>query len=145
MKKTKKHFTIIEKFWGLEYITIENVPLKESSSHNDVLNIDLAIIEKKVATLIVENYHIPIRGKEVKFLRKVAGLSMSKFAVFLGLSAPAIKKWEDSPYKRIGRINEVAVRALVGELLGINTDKKPWFSYLYSETQKAEKIILKAS
>lgn len=145
MKKNKTKYTTIEKFMGLEYITIEKIPIKSSKLYDDVLDIDLSKIEIKVATLIIENPRIPIRGREVKFLRKVAGLSMNKFASLLGISAPAVKKWEDSPVKRIGRINEVAVRTLVGEVLVVNTNKKPWISFLYSDAQKADTIILKAS
>ena len=51
---------------------------------------------------------IPIKGAEVKFLRKSLGLSMERFGTLPGLSPPAILKWERDLKKRLHPTNEVA-------------------------------------
>lgn len=113
MGKRTIHYTIC----GLDYVYLENVPVRQTK-HGEVLDADLAVIEREIAGRIIRQ-GIPIRGAEVKFLRKSLGLSMERFGALLGLSAPAILKWERAPQKRLHPINEVAVRALMAERLGI--------------------------
>lgn len=102
---------------GLDYVYLKDVPVRRTN-RGDVLAIDLSVIEKDMAREIVRQ-GIPIRGAEVQFLRKSLALSLQKFGKFLGLSAPAILKWERARTKRLSPINEVAVRAFMAEQLGI--------------------------
>jgi DNA-binding transcriptional regulator YiaG len=114
--------TIHYKLCGLDYVYLENVPVRQTK-HGEVLDADLAVIEAEIAKEIVLQ-GIPIKGAEVRFLRKSLGLSMERFATPLGLSAPAILKWEREPQKRLHPTNEVAVRALMAERLNISVEGK---------------------
>ena len=86
---------------------------------------------------------IPIRGAEVQFLRKSLDLSMEKFGRLLGLSAPAILKWERARIKRLAPINEVAVRALMAEHLSI--EMKGRFTVLKGNPETPTKLLLRVA
>jgi len=107
---------------GLDYVYLENIPVRQTK-HGEVLDVDLEVIEREIAGEIV-GQGIPIRGAEVKFLRKFLGLSMERFGALLGLSPPAILKWERDLEKRLHPTNEVAVRALMAEQLNIILEGK---------------------
>ena len=116
MSKKLIHYAIC----GLDYVYLANVPLRRTS-HGEVIDADPAPIERDIAAEIIRQ-GVPIRGAEVQFLRKSLGASLQKFGMLLGLSAPAILKWERARMKRLAPINEVAVRALMAELLGIRLE-----------------------
>jgi DNA-binding transcriptional regulator YiaG len=101
----------------LEYIVFKNVPMR-SSKHGDIVDLNLEVLEKLAAQAVIEQL-IPLRGKEVRFLRKVMGLSLEKFAGPLDLSAATVMKWERAESDRLHLVNEVAVRAFVAERLGL--------------------------
>lgn len=65
---------------------------------------------------------IPLRGKELRFLRKVLGLSYEKFAGPMGLSSATVMKWEKAEEARLHSVNEVAVRVFVAERLSLKVD-----------------------
>jgi DNA-binding transcriptional regulator YiaG len=104
----------------LEYIVFKNVPMR-SSKHGDVVDIDLGVLEQLAAKAVVETL-LPLRGKEVRFLRKVLGLSYEKFAGPMDLSAATVMKWERAETNRLHLVNEVAVRSFVAERLGLHVD-----------------------
>ena len=107
---------------GLDYVYLENIPVRQTK-HGEVLGVDLEVIEREIASEIV-GQGIPIRGAEVKLFRKSLGLSMERFGLLLGLSPPAILKWERDLKKRLHPTNEVAVRALMAEQLNIILEGK---------------------
>jgi DNA-binding transcriptional regulator YiaG len=123
---------------GLDYVYLKYVPVKKTR-HGEVLDADPAVIEREIATEIVRQ-GIPIRGAEVKFLRKSLGLSMERFGMLLGLSPPAILKWEREPQKRLHPTNEVAVRALMAEKLNIVLEGK--FTVLKGRAVSPERLEL---
>ncbi len=130
---------VVKGYYGLEYVTVV-LPVG-SSKHGDVIVVDFGEVEVKVARLLIEK-RVPLRGKEIKFLRKAIGLSLEKFGAELGVSAPAILKWErEKEDQRLDPINEVAVRALLAEKLGVRITGT--FSALRGE-EKAGEITLKA-
>jgi hypothetical protein len=104
----------------LEYIVFKNVPMR-SSDHGDVVDLDVEVLELLAAKAVVET-RVPLRGVEVKFLRKVLGLSLEKFAGPMGLSAATVMKWERQELGRLHAVNEVAVRTYVAERLGLHVD-----------------------
>ena len=108
MKKTI-HYSIC----GLEYVFLKNAPVK-MTKFGEVLDADSSAVELEIAKQIILQ-GVPLRGAEVQFLRKVLSLSLDKFGKKIGLSAPAILKWEKARKKRLQPINEVAVRALLAE------------------------------
>jgi DNA-binding transcriptional regulator YiaG len=137
MRKETLHYTIC----GLDYVYLKNVPIRQTT-HGDVIEADLSVIEKDIAREIVRQ-GIPIRGAEVQFLRKAFALSLEKFGRLLGLSAPAILKWERARTRRLEPINEVAVRALMAEQLDI--DIKGRFTILKGTSETPAKLFLKVA
>jgi DNA-binding transcriptional regulator YiaG len=106
----------IKNYYGMNYITVCYRTRK--TPHGNVLVAKAGDIERAVACLIVAR-KIPLRGIEVCFLRKTLGLSMGRFAAALSLSGTSIMKWEHAAAKRLDPVNEVAVRALMAEKLGL--------------------------
>lgn len=137
MRKRTVHYTIC----GLDYVYLKDVPIRQTI-HGEVLAIDLPFIERDIAREIVRQ-GIPIRGAEVQFLRKSLALSMEKFGNLLGLSAPAILKWERARTKRLTPINEVAVRALLAEQLDI--ELKGRFTVLKGNSATPTRLSLRVA
>ena len=118
MRKRTLHYAVC----GLEYVYLTNAPIRQTGS-GEVLDADPRLIEREIACEIVRR-GVPIRGAEVQFLRKSLGASLERFGRLLELSAPAILKWERARTKRLAPVNEVAVRALMAEKLGVEIDGK---------------------
>ena len=125
---------------GLSYILFKNIPMRESK-FGPVIEINEAILEDLAARALIE-YRVPLRGLEVKFLRKVLQLSMDAFSEKLGLTAGAVFKWEQKSEEKLHPINEIAVRAFVADSLGIEISGK--FSEMVSHEKTPKEIVLKA-
>lgn len=106
----------------LEYIIFVDVPMKDSK-HGPVIDLDSALLDTMAAKAVIQEL-IPLRGKEVHFLRKVLGLSMEKFAAKLELSSGTVFHWEKAANDRLAVVNELAVRSFVAEQLGIEISGK---------------------
>jgi DNA-binding transcriptional regulator YiaG len=137
MRKRIMHYAIC----GLEYVYLENAPLRHTK-HGPLLDVDVALIEQMIAKEIVRQ-RIPIRGAEVHFLRKSLGSSMERFGKLLGLSAPAILKWERAREKRLQPTNEVAVRALMAEQFNISLEGK--FTILKGKDETPTRLSLRVA
>jgi DNA-binding transcriptional regulator YiaG len=135
MKKTIKYGMS-----GLDYVWVE-VEIK-SSLEGDVITVPLNQIEEAVAKEIIRQ-GVALRGKEVEFLRKALKLSLEKFGNLLGISAPAVLKWEKDAERRLHPMNEVAVRALVAEMLGVRISGK--FSVLLGQKTFPKKLVLEVA
>lgn len=103
----------LENFQGLEYVTVLDIPTTLKGEH-EVLAIDLGDIEKAVAKEILR-LGIRFRGKEVKFLRKVLGLSLEKIASKIHLTSGAIQRWEKKENESISPVNEIVLRAFFSD------------------------------
>jgi len=135
--KSKK---LINNYYGFEYIDVE-VPIRTEivgKEEIEVIDMDIADIEKMVARTIIEE-KIPIRGREVKFLRKVLGLSMEKFARNFDFSSAAILKWEKEDDKRLSLVNELAVRTFINDMLELELEVK--FFDLNARSTLPKKVI----
>ncbi len=134
--KTKK----LHGIGGLDYVEIRQVPMRTNAdkSIGDVITADMGDLERLVASEIIRQ-RIPVRGKEVLFLRKALGMSMEKFAGHLGLTAASILKWERASVKRLALVNEFAVRGFVAERLKMSTPVK--FSDLNEAAESPRKMI----
>ena len=135
--KSKK---LINNYYGFEYIDVE-VPIRTEivgKEEIEVIDMDIADIEKLVAKTIIEE-KIPIRGREVKFLRKVLGLSMEKFARNFDFSSAAILKWEKEDDKRLSLVNELAVRTFINDMLELELEVK--FFDLNARSTLPKKVI----
>ena len=135
MKRVQLHYAVC----GLEYVFLEGVPIRHTP-HGDVIDADPGLIEKEIAAEIVRR-GVPIRGAEVRFLRKSLGLSLERFGRMLGLSAPAIMKWERARERRLDPTNEVSVRALMAENLGIALAGK--FTVLKGSPDTPSRLLLR--
>jgi transcriptional regulator with XRE-family HTH domain len=65
---------------------------------------------------------------------------MDKFAKELGLTAVSVMKWERAKSKRLTPINEVAVRSLAAEKLGVDLPGK--FSALLGKPKIPKKLVV---
>ena len=126
---------------GLDYVYLENVPVRQTR-HGWIVDADMGQVEREIAGEIVRR-GIPIRGAEVQFLRKALGLSLNAFGRRLGLSAPAVLKWERGREKRLSPINEVAVRASIAEHLEIPLEGK--FTVLKGKDTTPERLSLRVA
>lgn len=119
MGKTTHKTKTINGVGSLAYLEVRDVPMTVDVKLGSLIDSKvIAQIEKLAAkALIMEN--IPVRGKEVQFLRSVFGLSQRDFAKKIGLSHVAIFKWEKSRERRLDVVNEIAVKTLVAGLLGL--------------------------
>ncbi len=136
MKKWKENLAGLV---SLEYIHFVNVPMKDSKQ-GPVIDLEPDVLERLAAVAIVEN-RIPLRGREVKFLRKALGLSLEKFANKLGLTSGSVFHWEKAEDQRLTPVNEVAVRSLAAEELDLEISGK--FSALLGD--KIHDLKVKAS
>lgn len=126
---------------GLDYIVFKNVPMRESK-WGDVIELNAGIMEKLAAEAII-SMRIPLRGREIKFLRKTLGLTLEKFANAIDISDSTVFKWEAKPNERLHQINEVAVRSFFAEELGVKMQGK--FSKLVGTKDSPSELVLKAS
>jgi DNA-binding transcriptional regulator YiaG len=138
MKRWKEN---LDGLVSLEYIHFVNVPMKDSK-HGPVIDLAPDVLETLAAQAVIA-HRIPIRGREVKFLRKAIGLSLEKFANKLGLTSGSVFHWEKTDNERLAPINEAAVRALVAEELGLEISGK--FSDLLGEKLHDINVKVKAS
>ena len=136
MKKWKEN---LDGLVSLEYIHFTNVPMKDSKQ-GPVIDLEPHVLERLAAKAIVEN-RIPLRGREIKFLRKALGLSLEKFANKLGLTSGSVFHWEKLEEQRLTPVNEAAVRSLAAEELDLEISGK--FSLLLG--LKIRELKVKAS
>lgn len=126
----------------MEYVTVRNVPLEKTASGKYGVTAHVwGEIEKMVATEILTQ-KVPLRGREVKFLRKAFGLSARALAELMGISHVAILKWEKQPEKRLDMANEIAVRAMLATHMHIDMMLK---NAVLKGIEKASKIEVDAS
>jgi DNA-binding transcriptional regulator YiaG len=126
---------------GLDYVLFLNVPMRESK-WGDVIDLNPEIMEKIAAEALIKR-RIPLRGLEVKFLRKSLGLTFEKFASELGVSASTVCKWEQKSKERLNIFNETTLRAFFAEHLSVEIPGK--LSELRGIAESPEQLILKAS
>lgn len=119
MSKTKTiHYTLC----GLEYVYIVNAPIGIDEG-DEYIDIPPADIDRMIATAIIRQ-GVPLRGREVLFLRKALKMNRNQWSEKLGVTASGILRWEQGGDKRLSRINEVAIRMLCAEELGIELEGK---------------------
>jgi DNA-binding transcriptional regulator YiaG len=138
MKKEK--LETIKNYRGFEYISLQ-VPVKDSF-HGSFIDVKPELIETLVAKAMIE-HKVPLRGKEVKFIRKVLGLSLERFAAKIDFTSGSILKWEKSETERLHKANEIICRAYFAEALGVEISGK--FSELVTQLSHAELISLRAA
>lgn len=125
----------------LDYFVFKDVPMRDSE-WGPVIEMRLQTMETlALRALVIQR--IPIRGLEVKFIRKCLGLTIQEFASKLRLTHGAIQAWEKAEKARLLPMNEIALRALVAEELKI--DIVGHFSELLGVASTPKRIELLAS
>lgn len=114
MKLKTLHYQIC----GLDYVYVR-APVMKTEDGEEYIDLPMGVIEKAIAIKLIEA-RVPIRGQEVKFIRKTLGLTLKDWASELGLSAAGVLKWEKAADSRLTKVNEAAVRAVTAEKLGID-------------------------
>lgn len=114
---------------NLGYVQVKNVPVERSKRFGELISAEVSgSVERMVARALLER-GVPLRGAEVQFLRTVLGISQRQLGELLGYSGVAILKWERSKARRLDRVNEVAVRALMADRYDVKIDTS-WESLL---------------
>lgn len=124
---------------GLKYVTITGVPLRKVSGYEGIHAQDIELYEKAIARRIITE-GVPLRGAEVRFLRKELGLSFDRFAAAFDMTGAGVKKWEEDLEKRLSPTNEVAVRAWLAEQFGVRLEGK--FSSLLGQAETPREWVM---
>lgn len=114
MTKTQTvHYTLC----GLEYVYLVDAPIGMADGE-EYIDLPPEQIDSQIAAAIVRE-GVPLRGKEVLFLRKALGMNRNQWAKKLGVTASGILRWEQGGDKLLSKINAVAIRLLCAEELGV--------------------------
>ncbi len=135
-KRKTIHYTLC----GLEYVYLINAPIGVDSGE-EYIDIPPAQIDRMIAVEIIRQ-GVPMRGREVLFLRKALKMNRNQWATKLGITASGILRWEQTDKKRLSRINEVAIRMLCAEELGIKLQGK--WSAVVTENDLPERLEVAA-
>ena len=112
------HYTLC----GLEYVYLVNAPVGKDGKE-EFIDLPPEEIDRMIAVEIIRQ-KVPLRGKEVLFLRKALKMNRNQWAEKLGVTASGILRWEEVREKRMSKINEAAIRMLCAEELGIELEPK---------------------
>lgn len=126
---------------GFYYLRLKGVPMKRSKDIG-VIDFDSEKLARLVALEILK-CQIPIKGRELKLLRSVVRLSLNRFAYRLGLTYGAIFSWEKAIKQRLSPINEIAVRLLCAEELGVEMSGR--YSDLIGDARHSEIEVIVTS
>lgn len=107
---------------GLKYLTLIAVPMK-SSRRGAQIDLREGVIERHVARELIQSRN-PIHGRELAVLRKALGLSLERMAAKLEISHSGLLKWERQLDRQLLKVNEVSVRLLCAEELGVSLPAK---------------------
>lgn len=124
----------------LDYIVFKSVPMRESK-WGPVMELNESILEQAALHALVA-HRVPLRGREIKFIRKAMGLTIQDFAKKLRLTHGAVQGWEKGPDQRLLPFNEIAVRVFLAEELKIEI--LAYFSVLIGTEQTPKRIELLA-
>lgn len=119
MRRSKTiHYTLC----GLEYVHLVHAPIGKEGK-DEFIDLPPEEIDRMIAVEIIRQ-KVPLRGKEVLFLRKALKMNRNRWAEKLGVTASGILRWEETGEKRMSKINEAAIRMLCAEELGVKLELK---------------------
>lgn len=97
-----------------------------------VLDIDLNKLQKKLIKALIHK-SAPLTGKELRFIRKYFEMTTTEFGNYLGVTHPAILKWENEK-SQIPEATEKYVRLYAYNRLKVKGDEfQRFFSEISSE------------
>lgn len=115
MKKLRKD---IKEIFGLEYMTLKDVPMRKIRKDLTVVDVSPHELERRVVIAIIE-YQVPIRGREFKLVKGALGLTFEEIASLLKTSDKTIKNWARKLDDNLPYAYEALVRVLAAERLGV--------------------------
>jgi len=136
MKSKSIHYTLC----GLEYVYLMNAPVGKDGEA-EFIDLPPEKIDRMIAKEIIWQ-KVPLRGKEVLFLRKALKMNRNRWAEKLGVTPSGILRWEQTGEKRMSKINEAAIRMLCAEELGIKLESK--WSKLATDAELPERLEVAA-
>ncbi|MGK5090262.1 hypothetical protein WDW86_22160 [Bdellovibrionota bacterium FG-2] len=125
-KRSDSELPLVEfkNYLGLKYITAHVRPDRISEEHGPVFSSErFQKIDKAIATLLLLTPR-PIRGQELKVLRKVTGMGIREFATAIGVTHPTVMNWEKAKNRRLDRAEEAFVRVFFSEKLGVRLEAR---------------------
>jgi DNA-binding transcriptional regulator YiaG len=120
----KRPMVEFKNYLGLKYITAHVRADRVSVEHGPVFSADrFKEIDKAIAVILITSPR-PIRGQELKVIRKVTGMGIREFAAAIGVSHPTVMNWEKAKKRRLHRAEEAFVRVFFSEKLGVHLEAK---------------------
>lgn len=110
----------MKNFGDLTYITIVNIPVKESE-FGDIIDMEPRKLESLVAQAIIK-HSIPICGAEFRIIKSAINLSNEAIGELIGVSRNTVLKWGKNIESRIPVSSEMLLRLLAAEKLGLTID-----------------------
>jgi putative zinc finger/helix-turn-helix YgiT family protein len=97
---------------GLDCVTLENIIVYRCSACGAIVPEIPAIgeLHRALVLSVVGKPHL-LSGQEIKFLRKMAGLSSKELSSTLGVSASTVSRWENES-RNISRNSDAALRMI---------------------------------
>jgi len=136
IKNKTIHYTLC----GLEYVYLVGAPIAKDGS-DEYIDLSPAQIDNMIAVEIIRQ-KVPLRGKEVLFLRKALKMNRNRWAEKLGMTASGILRWEQGGEKRLSKINEAAIRMLCAEELQIPLEAR--WSELATDEESPDRLEVAA-
>jgi hypothetical protein len=132
---------LIEGYMDLNYVVLLDVPVRDSK-FGPIIDLDPAFVEKRIAEELITQ-RVPLRGREIQFLRKTLGLSLEKFANSFGYSAGGVLKWERDPEKRLDALTEAGLRSWFAEKFEVKLPGK--FKELVGYEKSPERVEVRTA
>jgi len=129
-KKTEKRFVYL----GLGFpVTVVNAPLIEIRGGWS-LDVDLNVLQRAVLLALAHRCEV-LSGNQIRFIRLWMSCTLDEFGKLLGVTHPAVLKWEkagDKPAK-ISLTTEREMRLLIlDKLLGKDSDFRKAFRVIHT-------------
>jgi putative zinc finger/helix-turn-helix YgiT family protein len=118
---------------GLDNVYINNVTVHRCSCGEFFASIPSVVKVNQVIALALIEKRSSLRGKEVKYLRKNAGLSAKVFAEHIGINKSTLSRWEHEK-QIIDKANDRLIRLFYAGFKGLP----------HEEIQKLSKEVIKA-
>ena len=109
---------VIKGYGGIEYI---HITFKgKTLSHEKLKG-----LEREIGQIIISKR--PLRGKEVKFLRKILGLSLTKLVVKMQgmVDQSTVSRWEQKGDERLSPANESLMRSFYAHEFNVKLRATP--------------------
>jgi DNA-binding transcriptional regulator YiaG len=133
------HYTIC----GLEYVFLTGVKIKKVDGE-EFVDLPPQDIFKAIAEAVVTN-SIPLRGREVQFLRKTVGMKKTELAARMGITSAGVSKWENQPDRLLSKVNQAALKIIIAEVLGVNGSLPVEWDFMATDADTPSRLEVEAA